>query len=76
MTEKNGNTRGGLPARIGVKFHSEMERIKRERIKSEKSEEKISTEKISNIIIRHKLWPQIAKDLINEEEEKLKEKWN
>lgn len=75
MKSTNGNTKGGLPARIGIKFHSEMERIRRAKKDNGTSRNEISTEKVSNIIIRHKAWPEIVEDIIETDESKLKEKW-
>lgn len=69
-------TNGGVPARIGKRFHSEIERIKTERIKKGKSKDKISTEKITNLIVRHNdSWGDISKDIINLEEEELERVW-
>ena len=75
--DNNIKTKGGIPARIGKKFHLELERIKLERIKNGKSDNKLSTEKLTNVIVRHKEgWKQIVQDLIDLPEEDLKKLWN
>jgi hypothetical protein len=67
MVEKNN---GGVPARIGKRFHEEIEKIKDARLKNGKSKERPSTEKITNLIVRHKeSWKYISNDIINAEEE-------
>ncbi len=65
-TKKNG----GVMSRIGERFYKEVERIKDARLKNGKSKDRVATEKITNLIVRHKLWPDIAKEMIeiNKEE--------
>lgn len=55
---------GGIMARIGEKFHEEMEDIKNKRLRNGKSLDRDSTSKITNLMIRHKLWNDIKADLI------------
>lgn len=55
---------GGIQARIGERFYKDIELIKDERLKNGKSKERVSTEKITNLITRHKLWPEISKEII------------
>lgn len=62
-------TKGGVPARLGKKFHEEIEQIKKSRLFNNNSDKLLSTEKITDVIVRHKLWPQISKDMIEEPEE-------
>lgn len=67
-------TNGGVPARIGNKFHIEIERIKDARLRNGKSTERVSTEKITNLIVKHnEAWERISKDIINAEEEEINE---
>lgn len=72
MEENLIETNGGVPARIGKKFHTEIERIKKERIIKGKLKDIISTEKLTELIIRHKDWEKVSKDLIELSEEELK----
>lgn len=74
MTSK---TNGGIMARLGEKFHEEIEKIKTERIRIGKSKERVSTEKLTNLIVKHKeAWALISKDLINLKEEELEKLWH
>lgn len=63
------NIKGGVPARLGKKFHKEIEDIKKARLLNNNSDKLLSTEKITDVIVRHKLWSQISKDMIEEPEE-------
>lgn len=75
--ETNGKTNGGIQARMGERFHKEIERIKDERLRNGKSKDRVSTERITNLIVRHKeSWNSIAKDIINAEEGELEKVWN
>ncbi len=62
---------GGVMSRIGERFYKEIERIKDERLKNGKSRDRVATEKITNLIIRHKLWKDISKEMINIDEEEV-----
>ncbi len=62
---------GGVMSRIGERFYKEIERIKDERLKNGKSKDRVATEKITNLIIRHKLWKDIANEMINIDEEEV-----
>lgn len=61
---------GGVMSRVGERFYKEVERIKDARLRNGKSRDRVATEKITNLIIRHKLWKDIADEIIeiNEEE--------
>lgn len=54
-----------ISARVGKRFHEEIENIKDERLLNGKSKERPSTPKISNLIVKHKLWKEIKEDIIN-----------
>lgn len=61
-------------ARVGQLFHEEIKDIKNKRIEKKTSEEKVSTEKISNLIVKHKDFNQIKKEIIELPEDILEEK--
>ncbi len=61
-------------ARLGERFHKEIEEIKDARLRNGKSKERISTERISNLIARHNLWQKIKEDVTLAEEDLLNEK--
>ena len=65
-------TNGGVTSRMGERFYKEVELIKDKRLRNGKSKERLSTEKITNLIVRHKLWPEIAKEIIEADEEEVK----
>lgn len=72
--ETNGNGKsknGGIMARIGYKFHDDMEEITKERLKRPDSKKPIGTSKITNLITRHNLWKRIKADIINAKEEEV-----
>lgn len=58
-----------VSAKIGKRFHKEIENIKDERLRNGKSKDRPSTHKISNLIVKHKHWKEIKKDIINLEQE-------
>lgn len=64
---------GGRMSRIGEKFHKAIEEIRDEKIKNKtsKSRDRVSTEKITNLIIRHKHWLDISKDIVDAPEEEV-----
>lgn len=64
---------GGKASRIGEKFHKAIEKIKDMKIenKTSKSRDRVSTEKITNLIIRHKYWPEILKNIVDAPEEEV-----
>ncbi len=68
--------KGGVQSRIGERFYEEVERIKNKRLKNGKSKDRVATEKITNLIVRHKLWPEIAKEIIEADEEEVKKYGN
>ena len=55
---------GGLPARLGKRFHEEVEKIRDAKLRNGTSKERVSTEKITNLIIRHKNWKGISAHII------------
>lgn len=55
---------GGIQARLGVRAHAELEKIKDKKLSNETSKERLSTEKITNLIVRHKSWEEISKSII------------
>lgn len=67
---------GGKPARLGLVFHEKIEEVKDKRllktIKLKTCKDRISTEKLTNLIVKHKLWPEIEEDIINATEEEVK----
>ena len=63
---------GGVPSRIGERFYKQIESIKDKRLRNGKSKDRVATEKITNLIVRHKLWPQIAEEIIGANEEEVK----
>ena len=67
-TSKNG----GVMSRIGERFYKQVELIKDKRLLNGKSKERTATEKVTNLIVRHKLWPEIAKEIIEADEEEVK----
>ena len=62
---------GGVLSRMGERFYNEVERIKDERLKNGKSKDRVAIEKITNLIVRHKLWPEIAEEIIEADEEEV-----
>ena len=62
---------GGVMSRIGERFYKEVERIKDERLKNGKSRDRVATEKITNLIVRHKIWGDIANEIIEADEEEV-----
>ena len=62
---------GGIMSRIGERFYKEIERIKDARLKNGKSKDRVATEKITNLIVRHKLWPDIANEIIEADEKEV-----
>ncbi len=62
---------GGVMSRIGERFYKEVERIKDARLKNGKSKDRVATEKITNLIVRHKLWPDIANEIIEADEKEV-----
>ena len=63
---------GGVPSRMGERFYKEVELIKDKRLRNGKSKDRLATEKITNLIVRHKLWPEIAREIIEADEEEVK----
>lgn len=52
--------------RVGENFQKEIQEIKEKRIESRIDEKKKSTRVLSNLLVRHKLWPQIKEEMIVE----------
>ena len=67
-TKKNG----GVLSRMGKRFYKQVELIKDKRLLNGKSKNRVATEKITNLIVRHKLWPAIAEEIINADAEEVK----
>lgn len=74
-TNKTKKT-GGVPSRMGERFYKEVELIKDKRLRNGKSKDRLATEKITNLIVRHSSWPDIAKKIIEADEEEIKEYGN
>ncbi len=66
-TKKNG----GLPARVGEKFHEEIEKIKDLKLSNGTARDRITTEKITNLITRHKYWKEIVSHLVEADQEEV-----
>jgi len=64
---------GGLPSKIGKKFHEEVERIKDARLKNGLSRDRVSTQKITNLIVRHNKWKEIFSHIVLAPEEEVNE---
>ncbi len=73
MEQNKIKRNGGVQSRMGERFYKEVELIKDKRLRNGKSKERVSTEKITNLIVRHKLWPEIAEEIIEANEEEVKE---
>lgn len=50
--------------RIGIAFDNEIEEIKKQRVDKGIDKKKRSTRKLTNLIIKHRDWKDIKKDLI------------
>ncbi len=61
-------TNGGIGSRIGERFYKELELIKDKRLRNGKSKDRVATGKITNLIVRHKLWPEISSEIIEADE--------
>jgi len=64
------------PSRIGSNFFKRIEEIKDTRLTDGKDKDRLSSEKITNLIVKHKLWKEIEKDIINATQEEVKEHGN
>ncbi len=62
---------GGIPSRMGARFHKEIELIKDKRLRNGKSKDRVSTEKITNLIVRHTSWPKISNEIIEADDEEV-----
>lgn len=58
-------------SRIGTNFFKRVEEIKDTRLTSGKDKERISSEKITNLIVKHKFWKEVEKDIINATKEEV-----
>ena len=63
----------GRQSRIGEKFYKEVEIIKDKRLRNGKDKDRMSTKIITNLIVRHDLWLDISKKIIEADEEEVKE---
>lgn len=54
---------GGVSCRMGINFYTQIEMLKDEKLKNGSSKDRIATEKITNLIVRHKAWKDIFKDI-------------
>ena len=63
----------GRQSRIGGKFYKEVETIKDKRLRNGKDKDRMSTKIITNLIVRHDLWSDIAKKIIEADEEEVEE---
>ena len=62
---------GGVSSRVGEKFYKEITLIIDKRLLNGKSKDRVAVEKITNLIIRHNLWKEIAKKIIEADEEEV-----
>ena len=51
-------------ARIGNNFSEELESIKKIRLEEKTDKKRKSTKRLTNLIVKHKRWKEIKKDLI------------
>lgn len=63
----------GKQSRVGEEFYKEIEEIKDLRLRNGLDKERISTEKLTNCLVHHGFWKRIKEDLINLNEEGIKE---
>lgn len=73
MVTQNRKTSGGVPCRIGRMLHDEINKIKGAKLTNgtAKSSYNLSMEKITNLIVKHKMWAQIASHIIEANEEEV-----
>ncbi len=62
---------GGVQSRVGERFYKAVNLIIDERLKNGKSKDRVAIEKITNLIVRYKLWPEVAKEIIELDEEEV-----
>jgi len=67
---------GGVQSRMGERFYKEVELIKDKKLRNGTAKDRVATEKITNLIVRHKLWPEIAKEITEADEEEVKKYGN
>ena len=72
----NKNKPKSHQSRIGNNFFNKIEEIKNTRLTDGRDKERISSEKITNLIVKHKLWKEIEKDIINATQEEVEEHGN
>ncbi len=58
-------------ARLGTNFFNKVEKIKDARLRNGKSKERVSTEKVTNLIVKHRFWEEVEKDIINATQEEV-----
>ena len=63
----------GKQSRIGQKFYNELETIKDRRLRNGKDKERMSTKVITNLIARHDSFLEIAKKIVQADEQEVKE---
>ncbi len=63
---------GGVPSRMGKRFHKAVEHIIDEKLLNGTAKERVSIEKITNLIVRCIVWPEIEKKIIEADEEEVK----
>ncbi len=66
----------GMQSRIGKRFYKEIELIKDKRLRNGNDKDRISTKVITNLIVRHSSWSEIAKKIIEADEEEVYEYGN
>ncbi|HEC66147.1 MAG TPA: hypothetical protein ENI23_12710 [bacterium] len=71
MPKQHTQKNGGLPSKIGKKFHEAIERIKDAKLRNGTLKHRLSTEKLTNLIIRHNDWEKIVSHIIAASEEEV-----
>lgn len=67
---------GGRSARVGSRFHKEMEKVQAKKLKNGTGIDKVtkkvvSIEKLTNMIAKNKYWEGMKEDLINANEQEI-----
>ncbi len=68
LSSTKSKKNGGVPSRMGYKFHEAIEDIKDKRLKKGMDRGRISTEKVTNLIIKHNSWKGVSDDIIEADE--------
>ena len=66
----------GKQSRIGERFYKEIGLIKDKRLRKGIDKDRISTKIITNLIVRHSSWSEIAKKIIEADEQEVNEYGN